>query len=313
MVNRPSLARAREIYTKVIRNAVAYGAAAYHSPAVGGKPKGIARSLTTVQSKCLRVVAGAYRATPVRSLETETYVPPIDIYLNKRLADFEARLEASGKAQLLRSVCARLRAQLRRRRGRPRKQRTPSIEDGEGKARWKRGWQRDGGSDEAMLRDWKARWEADLAAARVRRPDRRLEPADTSPDLTASALAKHKGLRKHESSMLTQIRTGKIGLKAFLHQRRVPGILTPRCSCEEADETPQHLFVDCPETARARRELPELRTPRDFIDQVRNPRTAGALARWMLRLGRLRQFELAESLRRGDNIEAWVRGRLASG
>ena len=164
-----------------------------------------------------------------------------------------------------------------------------------------------------MLRDWKARWEADLAAARARRPDRRLEPADASPDLTASALAKHKGLRKHESSMLTQIRTGKIGLKAFLHQRRVPGVLMPWCSCEEADETPQHLFVDCPETARACRKLPELRTPRDFEDQVRNSCTAGALARWMLWLGRLHQFELAESLHRGDNIEAWVRGGLASG
>src|SRR5438105_4116656 len=69
----------------------------------------------------------------------------------------------------------------------------------------------------------------------------------------ALALAKHKGLRKHESSMLTQIRTGKVGLKAFLHQHWVPGILTPQCSCEEADETPQHLFVDCPEMVRAQR------------------------------------------------------------
>ena len=166
-----SLARAREIYTKVIRNAVAYEAAAYHSPAVGGKPKGIACSLTTVQSECLRVMAGTYRATPVRSLETEMNVPLIDIYLNKRLADFEAHLKASGKVQLLRSVCARLWAQLRRRRVRPRKQRTPSIEDREGKARWKRHCQRHASSDEAMLRDWKARWEADLTAARARQPD----------------------------------------------------------------------------------------------------------------------------------------------
>jgi hypothetical protein len=29
------------------------------------------------QSQCLRTVAGAYRATPVRSLETETFVPPL--------------------------------------------------------------------------------------------------------------------------------------------------------------------------------------------------------------------------------------------
>jgi len=37
-------------------------------------------------------VAGAFRATPIRNLETETWVPPLDLYFNKRLADFEARL-----------------------------------------------------------------------------------------------------------------------------------------------------------------------------------------------------------------------------
>lgn len=41
-------------------------------------------------------MAGSYRATPVRSLETETAVAPLDLYLTKRVADFEARLEASG-------------------------------------------------------------------------------------------------------------------------------------------------------------------------------------------------------------------------
>ena|SRR5467141_2236936 len=34
------------------------------------------------QSQCLRTVAGAYRATLVRSLETETFVPPLVLYLN---------------------------------------------------------------------------------------------------------------------------------------------------------------------------------------------------------------------------------------
>ena len=70
------------------------------------------------------MVAGAYRATLTRHLETETYVPPINIYLDRRLADFEARLETTGKAQLISSVCDRVKNQLRRRRGRPRKQKT---------------------------------------------------------------------------------------------------------------------------------------------------------------------------------------------
>ena len=38
-------------------------------------------------------MAGAYKSTPIRCLETETWVPPLDLYLNKRLADFEVRLQ----------------------------------------------------------------------------------------------------------------------------------------------------------------------------------------------------------------------------
>ena len=43
-----SFSRAREIYTKVIRSAMAYGAAVWHTPALpGGKPKGLVKSLQT--------------------------------------------------------------------------------------------------------------------------------------------------------------------------------------------------------------------------------------------------------------------------
>jgi hypothetical protein len=38
-------------------------------------------------------VAGAYKATPTRHLEAEMWVPPLDLYLNKWLADFEDRLQ----------------------------------------------------------------------------------------------------------------------------------------------------------------------------------------------------------------------------
>src|SRR5204862_4436544 len=102
-----SMARAQEIYMKVVRSAIAYGASAYHTPADLGKKtlKGIAKGLLTAQSNCLWVVAGAYLATPVRSLEMETWVLPLDIYLNKRVADFKAQLEHTGKGALLQTVC----------------------------------------------------------------------------------------------------------------------------------------------------------------------------------------------------------------
>ena len=61
------------------------------------------------------------------------------------------------------------------------------------------------------------------------------------------ALARHQGLRKHESSLLTQVRTGKVGLRAFLFEKKVPGIATPLCRCGEAPETAAYLVLNCPE------------------------------------------------------------------
>lgn len=55
--------------------------------------RGITRALAKAQNRSLRIVAGAFKSTPIRNLETETWVPPLDLYLNKRLADFEARLQ----------------------------------------------------------------------------------------------------------------------------------------------------------------------------------------------------------------------------
>lgn len=125
------LARAREIYTKVIRSAIAYGAPAYHTPATEGPEAtaGVAAQLLTTQSRCLRVAAGGYPRTPVRNLETETFTPPLDAYLTKRVTDFETRLEAMGKSQLLRNVCAGIAARLRTRRSRRRLNQWQTVPD----------------------------------------------------------------------------------------------------------------------------------------------------------------------------------------
>ena len=81
-----SLQRAREVYIKVIRSAIAYGAIAYYTLTKPGEPaKGIARELAVTQSAYLRVVTGAYKATPTHYLEAEVNVLPLDLYLNQRV------------------------------------------------------------------------------------------------------------------------------------------------------------------------------------------------------------------------------------
>ncbi len=41
----------------------------------------------------------------------------------------------------------------------------------------------------------------------------------------------HAKLTKAQSSLATQIRTGKIGLAHFLYQRRTPGVTMAACRC----------------------------------------------------------------------------------
>jgi len=55
-------------------------------------------------------------------------------------------------------------------------------------------------------------------------------------------LRQHKTLRKEESSLLIQARTGRIGLRKFLFLRRVPSITTPYYQYGEEEETVQHVL-----------------------------------------------------------------------
>ena len=51
------------------------------------------------------MVLGAYKATPIRKLETEAFIPPIDLYLDSLAARFQRRLDDSGQAQEIRQAC----------------------------------------------------------------------------------------------------------------------------------------------------------------------------------------------------------------
>ena len=53
------------------------------------------------QTSCLQVVVGAYKVILVYLLKTEVVMPPLDIYLNKRVVDFEAYLERIGLGVLI--------------------------------------------------------------------------------------------------------------------------------------------------------------------------------------------------------------------
>ena len=153
-----------------------------------------------IQSSCLRVVTGAYKATAIRHLESEASCPLLDLYLNKRLADFEARLRETGKDHLLRRYCEDTAAFLRWT-GRLRPFRPDSelpATSGRLKAEWATTWTGADTPDEAVLREWQRRSDDE---ATHHRWDRDPEVADF-PNLGPEQYKLYLGLHKAESSML---------------------------------------------------------------------------------------------------------------
>jgi len=114
----------QQIYSAVIRPALTHGSSVWHTPAIleqegQHKLKNVAAQLKGIQNKCLQVVAGAYKATPVAALETETHTPPLDLYLDAKLVKFRARHKDSGMEELVTKACAHVQAKLQRQHCRP--------------------------------------------------------------------------------------------------------------------------------------------------------------------------------------------------
>ena len=71
--------------------------------------------------------------------------------------------------------------------------------------------------DKAVERDWRLWWEGKVEAQARSQGGPDIEPADIDPEFKGKrALRKHQNLKKLESSLLIQIRTGKVRLRAFL-------------------------------------------------------------------------------------------------
>ncbi len=295
-----TFASARQIYSAVIRPALTYGSAVWHLPpsseqgaAASHTAKGIAAKLTGVQNRCLRVVSGAYKATPIAALETETYIPPLDLHLDAKLAKFRQRHKQSGMEELVAKSCRRIQTRLQLRHSRPK----PTV--GERQTQWAEHWLKPEGrvevsAEQALLHRWKRRWTG-------RPPGWNL--LGVGPP-RRKAVKLHAQLRKAESSIITQIRTGRNGLAAFLNKRRVQDFPSPICPCGQARETAKHVIVHCSRFTERRAALRDPRTGQlDVKKLVEDPGGAARLARWFMQLRILPQYFLAAELLYGDEGE----------
>lgn len=85
-------------------------------------------------------------------------------------------------------------------------------------------------------RAWRAKWHSETKGRACYRH---------TPVPTNRILRLHQGLSKRQSALLVQLRTEKIGLRDFLFQRRVPGVIDSKCECGARRQTASHILLTC--------------------------------------------------------------------
>lgn len=284
----PTLASSRKIYTAVVRPGMIYASPIWHR--AGSEPKGIVKELSRIQNKCLRIISGAYRATAIDILEIETRILPLHIYLNYRTMCYSWRVMDTEAEEARLQSCQQIRGR---------------IAAGSGPA-------------PDMVRNWVVKEMekrntdpepyTDGAWAKLRQEamDKQSNKGRASWGVTElpdnKILDLHIGMNKAESSILIQLRTGKIGLARFLHKSRVPGYDSEECRCGFGVADPQHFLLDCPlYSEERRRAFGEGEMP-SYNRMVSQPGLTRRVARWAIRTGELRQFELASRLNYSEEL-----------
>jgi hypothetical protein len=96
---------------------------------------------------------------------------------------------------------------------------------------------------------------------------------------------------------LFTVRTGRTGLRHFLNKARVPGFESGQCDCGMGPETPRHVLLHCPHESERRKALKESQGGSlDLNRLLDTPTGAPVVSKWMIRSGRILQFQLAETL-----------------
>lgn len=306
-----SLNKAKLVYTTVVRPAILYGAEVWYGPQGSVLTrKATDRQLETAQNQCLRKILGAYKAVNARILEKEADIPPITTTLEKLTAKAVRRQATSIGGRIIQQARERIRntalpgVRNRRQGLTPLETKQKWLQDRIPRELWpdtRENEQTQPGTNRSgqprtntwkqalrqMCEDsWERKWTAYLRTLPANSPQ---TPAQKDRRRNRSQL--HETFSKATSALVTQIRTEKIGLNAFLTERRVPGY-SATCPCGWQRQTAKHILLYCLTYADRREKLYTLAGTRDYRKMLVTPRGARAAASFIQATGLLAQFQL---------------------
>jgi len=323
-----TFARARQIYSMVVRPAITYGAEVWHTH-THNRPSNREKCLTVIQNKALRFITGAFKNTSTHVLEEEAHIEPIHLHLDQKQSRAAIRMRFAGRTQEIKKECQKIRTQLRSRRGR---QRRPYNTPGDHRCKWidqiistersktteqnnrrvehtHNRTEHNSDSTNAQQRSnrylrkhfrrqWESRWEAYQESI----PEARKTPAQRMR-IAHDPIKIRKHLQKAESTLAMHIRTERIGLAAYLYSRKVPGFDSPNCSCGSFQQTAKHVLIHCRKHAARRPQLFRDAGTQDYRILTSTAKGLKAATRFLMIEGVLDQFKLATCLLYGEAAE----------